>query len=135
MGADAVLDFTQCDVRKEVRRLTNEKGVDIAFQCAQQALKDCVGTVRERGKVMVMAAHTEPVALDWRYEILYRWVSLIPSMGVTPEDILCAMEFVANGRIKVIDILTEKIGLDDFVERGVEKLIRGEQIKVLVGTD
>jgi (R,R)-butanediol dehydrogenase/meso-butanediol dehydrogenase/diacetyl reductase len=135
LGADAILDFTQCDVRKEVRRLTNEKGVDIAFQCAQQALKDCVGTVRERGKVMVMAAHTEPVALDWRYEILYRWVSLIPSMGVTPEDILCAMEFVANGRIKVIDILTEKIGLDDFVERGVEKLIRGEQIKVLVGTD
>jgi (R,R)-butanediol dehydrogenase/meso-butanediol dehydrogenase/diacetyl reductase len=135
LGADEVLDFTQCDVPKEVHRLTDGKGVDIAFQCAQQALKDCVRSVRERGKVMVMAAHTEPVALDWRYDILYRWVSLIPSMGVTPEDLVCAMQFVADGRFRVADMVTGKIALDDFVGKGVETLVKGEQIKVMVAPE
>jgi (R,R)-butanediol dehydrogenase/meso-butanediol dehydrogenase/diacetyl reductase len=131
LGADEVLDFAECAVPKEVRRLTDGKGADISFQCAPQALKDCVGAVRERGRVIVMAAHTEPVALDWRYDMLYRWVTLIPSMGVTLEDIMCAMEFVANGRIKVGELVTDKIGLGD-LEKGIGRLACGEQIKTLV---
>jgi len=131
LGADEVLDFNQCEVPKKVKILTG-RGVDVAFQCAQQALKDCVASVRERGRVIVMAAHTEPVALDWRYDILYRWVSLIPSMGRNPEDMICAMEFIANGRVKVNNLLTAKIELGDFVKGGMEKIENGSEVKVLV---
>ena len=132
LGADAVLDFTQCDVSKEVHRLTNGKGADVAFQCAQPALKDCVAAVRDGGRVMVMAAHTQPVALDWRYDILYRGVSITPSLGATFEDIICSMDLLASGRVKGENIATAKIPVDDFVAKGVERLARGEEIKVLV---
>jgi (R,R)-butanediol dehydrogenase / meso-butanediol dehydrogenase / diacetyl reductase len=134
LGVDEVLDFMDCKVPDEVHRLSGGKGVDVAFQCSPPALRDCVGAVRERGKVIVMAAHTEPVALDWRKEMLYRWVSLIPSMGVTIEDITCAMEFVANGRIKVGELVTDKIRLGDLV-KGIESLAKGDQVKVLVSPE
>ena len=131
MGADEVLDFSECVVPQEARRLTGGKGADVAFQCAPQALRDCVRAVRERGRVIVMAAHTEPVALDWRSEMLYRWVTLIPSMGVTLEDIICAMELVAKNKITSGELVTDKVSLVD-VEDAVAKLVRGEQIKILV---
>ncbi len=134
LGVDEVLDFTECKVPDEVHRLAGGRGVDVAFQCSPPALRDCVGAVRERGRVIVMAAHTEPVALDWRNEMLYRWVSLIPSMGVTIEDIMCSMEFVASGRIKVGELVTDKIGLGDLV-KGIESLAKGDQVKVLVSPE
>jgi len=134
LGVDEVLDFTKCKVAKEVHKLTGERGADVAFQCSPPALRDCVGAVRERGRVIVMAAYTEPVALDWRNEVLYRWVTLIPSMGVTVEDIMCAMEFVANGRIKVGKLVTDKIQLKDLVT-GIENLAEGHQVKILVSPE
>ena len=81
---------------------------------------------------MVMAAHTQPVALDWRYDILYRGVSITPSLGATFEDIICSMDLLASGRVKGENIATAKIPVDDFVAKGVERLARGEEIKVLV---
>jgi (R,R)-butanediol dehydrogenase/meso-butanediol dehydrogenase/diacetyl reductase len=135
LGADAVLDFTKCDVPQEVRRLTEGRGVDVAFQCSQPSLKECVAAVAEGGRVIVMAAHTQPIALDWRYDILYRGVSIRPSLGASFEDIICSMDLLASGRVKSDYMATAEIGLDDFVSKGVERMARGEEIKVLVKPD
>ncbi|GAA5969223.1 hypothetical protein JCM3765_007247, partial [Sporobolomyces pararoseus] len=65
-GADSVFDPIKVNVIDEIRKVTNGRGVDIAFECAgnQNALDAALEATRARGKVVVVALWEKRATID-----------------------------------------------------------------------
>ena len=133
-GADAVLPASE-DVPARVKELNDGRQVDLAIVCAgalsvfEQALK-CV----DRGGTILCFAPTEPgVNLSVPVNDFWRnGITLLPSYGGSPEDIMIAMDLIRARRIPVEEMITHRLPLDQ-AGRGFS-LVAGasESIKVLL---
>ncbi|GAA5837663.1 hypothetical protein JCM3766R1_000548 [Sporobolomyces carnicolor] len=137
-GVDAVLNPMSVNVVEEVRRLTHGKGVDVAFECAgnQNALDAALETTRARGKVVVVALWEKRATIDLFGSLLARERFITASCCFVERDMDAVLEALAQGRIKVDDLITSRILLQDIVEHGLEVLKNdASQVKILVDVE
>ncbi|TBU63555.1 GroES-like protein [Dichomitus squalens] len=141
-GADVVYDPTSpgLDVVEAVREATGtRRGADIVFDCAgtQRTLDAAFQAVRPRGSVVNVAIWDHKPLLDigaiTLKEITFTGVI---SFDRVHNDMLKA---VAEGKFNGIEnIITRRIGLEDFVEKGIKALVnekdeQGESYNVSSG--
>lgn len=134
MGANAVLNPTEMDIGKEISRLTDGLRADIAFDCVgtKQTFESCVKATGRRAKICVVGLAMKPIEVAfmrlWAHE-----KELTFSQGYDGE-FPAAINFLADGRVKVDDFITKIISLDDFVERGIKGLLNDpdKNVKILV---
>ncbi|PCH36784.1 oxidoreductase [Wolfiporia cocos MD-104 SS10] len=137
-AASAVFDPLAEDVVAATRRATNG-GADVVFDCAgiQASLDTALQAVRPKGNVIGVAVWEKLPTLNIT-DLQRREIVLTASNdcnGEHPE----LLQVVAAGKIKGLDeLVTRKIPLEDFVERGIKALINEknkQSMNILEGGD
>lgn len=133
-GATAVFDPGEADPGKEIAKLTEGLRADTAYDCVgnQSAFDTAVKVTGRRGVICVVGLSLKPVQVPfmrlWGHE-----KEVVFSSGYE-DEFPAAISYLADGRVKVEELISERIPLEDLVEKGIERLIQegDKYIKILV---
>lgn len=124
LGADHALDPDAVDVREEVMRLTENKGLNLAVELSGSgsALSQTVSCLGFRGRSVVIGMSAEPVRLTEQSVMFgYNNHSLLGFDGGKEGDIETLVCLAASGRLDLSRSVSHVLPLED-VARGVEML-------------
>ena len=134
LGAAEVLHPQQDNLAVETAASTDGLGPDVAFVCtaAPSAYEDALTAVRSGGQVFVLGLCVEAVPTDFMSLVLRELDIRGGYLG--HGSFPAALDYLAQGRVRVEPLISHEIGLEDVVERGFEELLKldTEAIKVLV---
>jgi (R,R)-butanediol dehydrogenase / meso-butanediol dehydrogenase / diacetyl reductase len=137
LGGVHVVDPIRDDVGAALRELTDDEGVDVAFECVgnERALQACIEVTRPSGTVVLCGLHPEPPRVDLLMAV-EKQLTLVASYCYDTHDWSPVVELLASGRLPAERVVTRRIGLQRVVEDGFVALGRpdAEDIKVLVDT-
>jgi len=131
MGADETLNHATQDVAKEVRRLTNRRGVDVVVENVGEATWESSLRVLARGgRLVTCGATTGPkVSVDIRRLFWYQWDILGSTMG-SLQDYREIIEVLSQGHLR--PTVDSTFSLDDGAQ-AFSRLLEGEHMgKVVV---
>ena len=134
LGADYVLDGNE-DVPQKLLGINNNMRADLVILCtsAVPAFNQALRSVESGGTVLFFAPTNPetdipvPVNEFWRREI-----KLMTSYANSPKDALEAINMIRDGRVKVKDLITHSLGLN---EAGLGFRLTsegGESVKVIL---
>jgi NADPH:quinone reductase-like Zn-dependent oxidoreductase len=103
LGADEVINYQEQDFLDAVRRLTGKRGVDVVFEHTGEATWDkSIRSLVRGGRLVTCGATSGFVGnLDIRY-LFSRQISLLGSYMGSKSELLEAMKFFADGRLKAV---------------------------------
>lgn len=137
VGASATFDPNNTDALKAFASLTAGYRADVVLECAgnPQALLLADALAGRGGVIVSMSVHTKDVSLPMLGFFL-REKSLVFSAGYDNADYLTAMQLISAGRVQTsTPMTTSRIGMDDIIAGGFERLIgveRQAECKILV---
>ncbi|GAB3279378.1 galactitol-1-phosphate 5-dehydrogenase [Larkinella harenae] len=124
LGADVVVNTQTEDSYQKVMEFTNNRGVDIAFECAggpsmPTTLPQATSFARIGGKVVIVGGFDPgktSIALEWQ-RIQMAEIQLIPSAsysfwGIDPEMQMC-LDLLAKGKLNAQKLITHQFSLDE----------------------
>lgn len=126
LGASGTFNTQKEDGYKKEMQFTNNRGVDIAFECAGSkhtptTVPQAASYTRIGGKVCFVGGFDPdmpPIKLDWE-RIQKGDIQLIPSAsyswGIYPEMLIC-IDLMASGKIDAKKLITHRFKLDDINE-------------------
>lgn len=105
LGAEAVLDSTQADWPREVRQLTNKRGVDLVIEhVGGRFLKQCFDCLARGGTVVTCGATAGAIVEFNLWPFFVKQQRLIGSYGRNRADMKKTLDWAARGKIQpVID--------------------------------
>ena len=135
-GATDVVDAAAPDVLDAIRAMTAGRGADTVFEAAghPSAFRLSVEAVRPAGEVVWLGK------IDVDAEVAFRWGSLMGEKRIVRSsygDALPKRDFpwivdeYRAGRLKLDELITARIGLDD-INEGFASLARGEGVRTVV---
>lgn len=105
LGADQVINHYQQKISEEVKRITNNEGVDVVMEHVGPATWDeSMRSLKPAGRLVTCGATTGPqVSIDLRF-VYSRQLSILGSYMGTMGELYAVLKHVFNGRLKpVID--------------------------------
>jgi NADPH:quinone reductase-like Zn-dependent oxidoreductase len=103
LGADEVINYTQADWPKEVRRLTNRIGVDVVFEHTGAATwEGSISSLRNNGRLVTCGATSGYNARTDIRQVFYRHLTILGSFMGSKAELLAAMKFVERGKLRGI---------------------------------
>lgn len=103
LGADVGVDYTQADWPKEVRRLTNGRGVDVVFEHTGAATwPGSILSLKKGGRLVTCGATSGFDAKTDLRHVFYRHLTILGSMMGSKADLLAAMKFIESGKIRAV---------------------------------
>lgn len=124
VGAHHALDPGAVDVREEVMRLTENKGLNLAVELSGSgsALDQAVSCLGSFGRALVIGMSTEPIQLT-EPSVMFGFNnhSLLGFDGYEPGDIETLVRLVASGELDLSRSVSHVLPLED-IARGVEML-------------
>ena len=100
LGADQTIDYTQADWPKEVRRLTDRKGVDVVVEHTGAATwPGSISSLKNNGRLVTCGATSGFDARTDLRQVFYRHLTLLGSFMGSKAELLEAMKFVRDGKI------------------------------------
>lgn len=133
-----VVDPTADGFAEQVLGLTDGAGFDVGVECSGSTpgLNTCLTSVARRSTVVQTGLHTAPATIDGMLLALNE-TTLVGSWCYRLTDWPRIIRLIASGRYPVAGAVTARIGLEDVVAEGFDRLVdpRGDQLKVLVGRD
>jgi (R,R)-butanediol dehydrogenase / meso-butanediol dehydrogenase / diacetyl reductase len=133
MGA-TVLDPTEIDVVEEVKRRTNGIGVDLVIEAAgvPETIKMALRSARTQGRIVQVGFTEGPITVELNDLTMSEreWIGLLNNGGEFPQ----AIQLLADGRVDPTPMISNRIPLEDVVEKGLRECIVNKRanIKVLV---
>lgn len=134
LGATSVLNGRQVNVAQEVRRLTDDEGVDIMLEMSgnEKAFHEALSTVKNGGRVSLLSVYPEKVSIDLAEEVVFKGITLV---GITGREIWNTWYKTAgllnSGKLDVTPVITHKFLLEDFTE-GFRLMNSGQSGKVIL---
>lgn len=132
--ADVALNPAEVDVVAEVKKLTDGKGADVAFECTsvQVVFDTLMDAVRPTGVIVVVSIWGKPATFDM-HKLVMRELDVRGTIGYVnshPDTIA----LVESGKIDLKPFITGKIALEDLVDQGFDTLIHHNEtaVKILV---
>jgi len=138
LGATAVYDPMEVDAGKEIAKLTDGLRADVTIECVGSAptILLALRVSRRAGRIVLVGIAVKPVEFPFD-SLLWAEKELIPVQGYV-DEYPAAISLLASGKIDSDTLITDKIKLDDIVEKGF-KLLDSEQtvehIKILVSPE
>jgi len=134
VGAVSVFDPTAEDPGKAIAALTDNLRVDVAFDCVgiQPSFDTAVKVTGRRGRICVAGLALKPIEVPfirlWGHE-----KEITFSSGYENE-FPAAIALLADQRVNVEDLISDRIQLDDLVEKGIKPLLASadQHIKIVV---
>jgi len=103
LGADEVVNYTREDWHKEVRRLTNGRGVDVVFEHTGAATwPGSILSLKRGGRLVTCGATSGFDAKTDLRHVFYRHLTILGSMMGSKADLLAAMKFIESGQIRAV---------------------------------
>jgi NADPH:quinone reductase-like Zn-dependent oxidoreductase len=103
LGADEVINYSDDSWPKEVKRLTDRRGVDVVFEhTGASTWSGSIASLKNNGRLVTCGATSGfDAATDIR-QIFYRHLTILGSFMGTKAELLEAMKFVENGAIRAV---------------------------------
>ncbi|HJU54614.1 MAG TPA: zinc-binding dehydrogenase [Pyrinomonadaceae bacterium] len=103
LGADETVNYTREDWPKEVRRLTNKRGVDVVFEhTGAETWPGSVLSLAKNGRLVTCGATSGYDARTDLRQVFYRHLTLLGSFMGSKAELLDAMKFVERGAIRAV---------------------------------
>lgn len=113
-------------------------GADVTFECAgtEQSLENCIfKAAKPGGQVLLVGCLGKPAENLVLAAMMPREVDLISSFVYTPEEVQVYLDLLLARKISFPGMVTDIIGLDELVEKGLDRKDRKGMIKVLCQPD
>jgi len=134
LGADEVFDPARGDAGKEIAERTDGLRANVAFECVgnQSAFDTAVRVTGRRAMIVMVGMALKPIEVPF-FRLWGHEKEITTCTGYV-DEFPAALAFLADRRVKVEPMITAKIKLDDFVEKGLKEMMRnpGQYIKILV---
>ncbi len=103
LGADEVVNYSREDWPREVRRLTNKRGVDVVFEHTGAATwPGSIQALAKNGRVVTCGATSGYDARTDLRQVFYRHLTLLGSFMGSKAEFLDAMKFIERGQIRAV---------------------------------
>jgi NADPH:quinone reductase-like Zn-dependent oxidoreductase len=103
LGADEVVNYTNEDWPREVRRLTEKRGVDVVFEhTGAQTWPGSISALAKNGRVVTCGATSGYDARTDLRQVFYRHLNLLGSFMGSKAELIEALKFVARGQIRAV---------------------------------
>lgn len=103
LGADEIINYTRDDWPKEVKRLTNGRGVDVVFEhTGETTWPGSILCLKKGGRLVTCGATSGFDARTDLRHVFYRHLTILGSMMGSKADLLAAMKFVESGQVKAV---------------------------------
>ena len=104
LGADETVNYTREDWHKEVRRLTNGRGVDVVFEHTGAATwPGSILSLKKGGRLVTCGATSGFEAKTDLRHVFYRHLTILGSMMGSKADLLEAMKFIETGQLRAVN--------------------------------
>jgi NADPH:quinone reductase-like Zn-dependent oxidoreductase len=105
LGADETINYTQADWPKEVKRLTERRGVDVVFEhTGSETWPGSISSLKNNGRLVTCGATSGFDARTDLRQVFYRHLTILGSFMGSKAELLEAMKFVRTGKIRgVVD--------------------------------
>ncbi|UZX02973.1 2,3-butanediol dehydrogenase [Arthrobacter sp. CDRTa11] len=132
--ADYVIDPSQEDVQTRVQEITNSVGADVAFECAgvNAVLDTLLNALKPAGVVVNVSIWGRPATVDMQ-KIVLKEIDLRGTIAYV-RDHAEAIRLVQDGKVDLKPFITDRIALEDLVDKGFDTLIHHNDtaVKILV---
>ena len=103
LGADATINYTSEDWPKEVKRLTDRKGVDVVVEHTGAATwPGSIAALKNNGRLVTCGATSGFDARTDLRQVFYRHLTLLGSFMGSKGELLEALKFVVQGKIRAV---------------------------------
>src|SRR6185369_7159251 len=103
LGADETINYTRDDWPKEVKRLTNGRGVDVVFEhTGATTWPGSILSLKKGGRLVTCGATSGFDARTDLRHVFYRHLTILGSMMGSKADLLAAMKFIESGQIRAV---------------------------------
>jgi NADPH:quinone reductase-like Zn-dependent oxidoreductase len=103
LGADEVMNYTRDDWPKEVKRLTDRKGVDVVFEhTGAETWPGSLASLKTGGRLVTCGATSGFDARTDIRQIFYRHLTILGSFMGAKGELLEAMKFIESGAIRAV---------------------------------
>jgi (R,R)-butanediol dehydrogenase / meso-butanediol dehydrogenase / diacetyl reductase len=133
LGA-TVFNPEDVDVVEEIKNRTGGIGVDLAIDDAGQAetITMALQSTRTQGRVVEVGIFEEPVTFNINDLVLREreLIGILNNGGEMPQ----AIQYLADGRVDPTPLISNRISLEDVVEKGLEECVvnKATNVKVIV---
>ena len=127
------VDPTSADVAQVVESWTDGAGVDAAFEVsgAPKGLMAAIHALRVRGRLVVVAIHSKPVATDL-FRVFWRELELIGARVYERDDFEHAVGLLAAGSVPARELISLVVPLDHTADAFDALESGAEVVKVLI---
>ena len=103
VGADETINYSSDDWPKQVKQLTNGRGVDIVFEHTGEATwPGSILSMKKGGRLVTCGATSGYDARTDLRHVFYRQLTILGSMMGSKADLLTAMKFIETGQIRAV---------------------------------
>jgi NADPH:quinone reductase-like Zn-dependent oxidoreductase len=103
LGADETINYSVDDWPKQVKRMTNGRGVDVVFEHTGAATwSGSILSLKKGGRLVTCGATSGFDAHTDLRHVFYRHLTILGSMMGSKADLLAAMKFIESGRIRAV---------------------------------
>ena len=103
LGADENINYTRDDWPKEVKRLTNGRGVDVVLEhTGAVTWPGSILSLKKGGRLVTCGATSGFDARTDLRHVFYRHLTILGSMMGSKADLLSAMKFIESGQIRAV---------------------------------
>lgn len=103
LGADEVVNYSNQDWPKEVKRLTNRRGVDVVFEhTGAETWPGSVASLKTGGRLVTCGATSGFAAQTDLRQVFYRHLTILGSFMGSKSELLEAMKFIESGKIRAV---------------------------------
>src|SRR5437870_11868650 len=103
LGADETINYTRDDWPKEVKRLTNGRGVDVVFEhTGATTWSGSILSLKKGGRLVSCGAISGFDARTDLRHVFYRHLTILGSMMGSKAELLAAMKFIEGGQIRAV---------------------------------
>ncbi|HEV7684580.1 MAG TPA: zinc-binding dehydrogenase [Pyrinomonadaceae bacterium] len=103
LGADEVVNYSDETWPKEVKRLTNKRGVDVVFEHTGSATwPGSIASLKSNGRLVTCGATSGFAAQTDLRQVFYRHLTILGSFMGSKSELLEAMKFVESGKIRAV---------------------------------
>lgn len=103
LGADETINYTRDDWPKEVRRLTDRKGVDVVFEhTGAETWPGSIASLAKNGRLVTCGATSGFDARTDIRQLFYRHLNFLGSFMGSKAELLDAMKFIERGQIRAV---------------------------------
>ncbi|QGT99459.1 hypothetical protein SYNTR_0866 [Candidatus Syntrophocurvum alkaliphilum] len=134
---DYIIDSSKADVVKEILSLTSGKGADVVIPCCPEyeAMNTGIQVLTKRGKLGFFSGLITENCRNIDFNLIhYKEISVIGGYGAAIKHSKEALDFITKDSIRVSNMVTKIIGLND-IKKGIDMVKNMTELSVVINFD